>query len=183
VTGAVRRHLDGRKSGKQAVPTDDRALIEEFVDRVVIKLDEIEIHLTSRRQGGRADAGGKSRSRKRKPVVITMPFTAPSQTAAKRIIHSPQPTAMMSVDKQDALLTAIAKARAWVDDLIVGRATLNDIAEREGKVERHIRLLAPLAFAPPKLIGEIADGAMAQVTVTGLAKRMPYNWAQQLALG
>jgi site-specific DNA recombinase len=87
---------------------------------------------------------------------------------------------MMSAGKQDALLTAIAKARAWVDDLVVGKATLNDIAEREGRVERHIRLLAPLAFASPKLIEEITDGALADVTVTSLAKRMPYNWAQKL---
>jgi site-specific DNA recombinase len=178
VTGAVRRHLGGRKSGGQAVPADDRALIEEFVDRILVKLGEIEIHLTNRGLGGPINASRKSRSRKpRRPVVITMPLTAPSQTAAKGIIHSPQPSAVMSAGKQDALLTAIAKARAWVDDLIVGKATLNDIAEREGKVERHIRLLAPLAFASPKLIEEIADGALANVTVTGLAKRMPYNWA------
>jgi site-specific DNA recombinase len=180
-TRAGRRHLEGRKSASNPAPSDDRALIEEFVDRIVVKLGEIEIHLTSRGQGGPTNAGRKSRSRKpRRPVVITMPLTAPSQTAAKGIIHSPQPGAMMSAGKQDALLTAIAKARAWVDDLIVGKATLNDIAEREGKVERHIRLLAPLAFASPKLIEEIADGALAQVTVTSLAKRMPYNWAQQL---
>lgn len=50
-------------------------------------------------------------------------------------------------------LAAIAKARAWIDDIVDGRvASFAEIAEREGKVQRHIRLLAPLAFVSPKLI-------------------------------
>jgi hypothetical protein len=41
----------------------------------------------------------------------------------------------------DALLTAIAKARAWIDDIRLGRlASFSEIAERESQGERHIRL-------------------------------------------
>ena len=41
------------------------------------------------------------------------------------------------------MLTAIAKARAWINDRVEGRvASFAEIAEREGKVERHIGLLA-----------------------------------------
>jgi hypothetical protein len=43
----------------------------------------------------------------------------------------------------DALLTAIAKARGWIDDIRLGRiASFAEIAEREAQGERHIRLLA-----------------------------------------
>jgi hypothetical protein len=35
---------------------------------------------------------------------------------------------------------------------------VTEIAEREGKVERHIRLLAPLAFIPPRTLAAIIDG-------------------------
>jgi hypothetical protein len=36
------------------------------------------------------------------------------------------------------LLSAIAKARAWVDDLVQGRLeSFTQLAEQEGKVERH----------------------------------------------
>jgi site-specific DNA recombinase len=59
-------------------------------------------------------------------------------------------------------------------------AALTDIAEREGQVERHIRLLAPLAFLSPRIIAAIFDGtAPADVTVTSLAKALPYSWAEQ----
>jgi hypothetical protein len=57
---------------------------------------------------------------------------------------------------RDVLLTAIAKARAWIADLAEGRAaSFAEIAKREGKVERHIRLLAPLAFVSPQFVSEI----------------------------
>ena len=51
----------------------------------------------------------------------------------------------IKASRREALLIAIAKARQWIDDLAHGRAaSFAVIARREGKVERHIRLLAPL---------------------------------------
>jgi site-specific DNA recombinase len=66
-------------------------------------------------------------------------------------------------------------------DIRLGRvAALAEIAEREGQVERHIRLLAPLAFLSPRIIAAIFDGtAPADLTVTGLAKVLPCSWLQQ----
>ena len=53
----------------------------------------------------------------------------------------------------------------------MGQGRLN---EREGQGERHIRLLAPLAFLSPRIIAAIVDGtAPANLTVTGLAKALP----------
>jgi hypothetical protein len=52
----------------------------------------------------------------------------------------------MRPESRDALLTAIAKARGWIDDIRLGRiASFAGIAEREAQGERHIRLVAPLA--------------------------------------
>ena len=52
--------------------------------------------------------------------------------------------------------------------------------QREGRGERYIRLLAPLAFASPRIIAAILDGtAPADLTVTGLAKALAYSWAEQ----
>jgi site-specific DNA recombinase len=52
--------------------------------------------------------------------------------------------------------------------------------KREAVGERHIRLLAPLAFLSPRIIAAIADGtAAADLTVTGLVKALLYSWAEQ----
>jgi site-specific DNA recombinase len=101
--------------------------------------------------------------------------------AVKGILHEPGKKPTMKPESRDALLTAIAKARGWIEDIRLGRvASFAEIAERENRVERHIRLLAPLAFLSPHLIAAIADGtAPADLTVTSLAKSLPYSWAEQ----
>jgi site-specific DNA recombinase len=58
--------------------------------------------------------------------------------------------------------------------------SFGEIAEREAVGERHLRLLAPLAFLSPRIIAAIVDGtAPADLTITGLAKALPYSWAEQ----
>ena len=90
-------------------------------------------------------------------------------------------TSSLNTEARDALLGAIAKARLWIDDLVEGRVgSFSEIGVREGKVERHIRLLAPLAFVSPRIVSEIFDSvAPADLTVTGLAKRLAFSWAEQ----
>ena len=78
-------------------------------------------------------------------TTITLPWTAPSFAAVKGIIHAPCAKPTMKAETREALLTAIAKAREWIDDIRLGRiASFAEIAEREVQGERHIRLLAPL---------------------------------------
>src|ERR1700730_3370812 len=114
-------------------------------------------------------------------TTITLAWTAPSFAAVKGIVHAPCANPAMRPESRDALLTAIAKARGWVDDIRLGRiASFAGIAEREAHGERHIRLLAPLAFLSPRIIAAIVDGtAPADLTVSGLAKALPYSWIEQ----
>src|ERR1700731_695271 len=76
------------------------------------------------------------------PAMIALPWTAPSFTAMKGIIHEPSTKPTMKPASQDALLTAIGKARGWIGDIRLGRiASFAVVAEREAVGERHIRLL------------------------------------------
>jgi hypothetical protein len=99
----------------------------------------------------------------------------------KGIVHAPSAKPELKPESRDALLIAIAKARGWINDIQLGRiASFAEIAKREGQGERHIRLLAPLAFVSPRIIAAIVDGsAPADLTVTGLARALPYSWAEQ----
>ena len=81
----------------------------------------------------------------------------------------------------DLLLTAIARARSWMNDLSEGRVnSFEEIARSENKIERHIRHLAPLAFVSPRIVEAIANGnAPSDLTVTMLARALPHGWAAQ----
>jgi ParB-like chromosome segregation protein Spo0J len=82
---------------------------------------------------------------------------------------------------REQLLSAIAKARAWIADLADGRAaSFAEIAEREGKAERHIRFLAPLAFVSPRIVASIADGSLSpDLNVTKMVKMVDCSWTEQ----
>jgi len=117
------------------------------------------------------------------PVMLALPWTAPRPIAAKGILHALPAQARRSIppDLRDALLTAIGRARSWIEELIEGRvSSFAQIAKREGKVERHIRFLAPLALVSPRIVAALIDGsAPADLTITALAKALPYSWAEQ----
>src|SRR5438067_2057967 len=116
-------------------------------------------------------------------TTITVPWTSPVPAAVKGVIHVPAHNTPIKASRRDALLIAIAKARQWIDDLAHGRtASFAVIARREGKAERRIRLLAPLAFLSPRIVSALLDGtapANLTLTLTQLARALPYSWTEQ----
>ena len=180
----VRRHLAA--SGEVEPPTAlaDRELIERHVARVSIKPQSLEVCLTPACEASDQAEDpivDEQASCRPQMATIRLAWTAPSFTAVKGIIHAPCAKPAMRPESRDALLAAIAKARRWIDDIRLGRiATFAEIAAGEAQGERHIRLLAPLAFLSPRIIAAIVDGtAPADLTVTGLAKALPYSWTEQ----
>jgi site-specific DNA recombinase len=182
VLRAVRLNLSSRDP--ENVPSDQQAIVAQ-IDKITAKRDAIEIQLL---EGGATSANSGSAKRKMKDSsgvgtsMISIPWTASTFVAVKGIVQAPQtdgPT--LNPDKRDVLLNAIAKVRRWVDDITSGRVkSFADIATKEKNVERHIRLLAPLAFVAPSLVQSIIDGiAPANLTVTELAKSSVHSWRKQ----
>jgi hypothetical protein len=113
--------------------------------------------------------------------VLTVPWTTAAGTTVKGVVHSPCAREIIVPLNRDELLSAIAKARAWVEDLVHGRVgSFAEIAEREGKAERYIRFLAPLAFVSPRIVRSIAEGSFrADLKVTKLVKMIDFSWIEQ----
>jgi site-specific DNA recombinase len=183
VVKMLRERLGAECNGERSIAADDRDLIERHIERVIIKREAIEIRLVgedgvlkSREDVGNSKAGGHS------ATTVTVPCLATAPAEARGIVHSPSPRPTMSSEsRRDLLLTAIAKARSWIDDLMEGHAaSFAEIGEREGKVERHVRFLAPLAFVSPRIISAIVDRCgPADITVTRLAKTSTHHWTEQ----
>jgi DNA invertase Pin-like site-specific DNA recombinase len=184
VVDAVRRHEAASRSEPNLIQFSDRDLIEHVVEKIVLRPHAMEIHMVAHdeKQSDKQDLKitGRRSPEDVTATIVTVPWTSTLTVAAKGIIDSLSPGPVMSVAERDALLTAIAKARIWIEDLAQGRiASFAEIAKQEGKVERHIRLLAPLAFISPAIIGDIIDRATPRMFTTDLAKRVEYCWSSQ----
>src|SRR6266849_4836883 len=179
---ALRNHLNARGGG-EGLPDNDRDLLERHLERVTLTPNHLELRLrqiiepTQAHDPANTSAGGLTAS----VTTMAVPWTSPVPAAVKGIIHVPAHNTPIKASRREALLIAIAKARQWIDDLAHGRAaSFAVIARREGKVERHIRLLAPLAFVSPRIVSALLDGtAPADLTLTKLARALPYCWAEQ----
>src|SRR5881227_913661 len=81
-----------------------------------------------------------------------------------------------------ALIKAIARGRAWFEDLAMGRVrSLQDTAKRDGISRRYIRRLVGLAFLSPELIEAILQGRQpVELTATRLTELdLPLDWTEQ----
>ena len=158
-------------------------LIEHYVESVRIKREAVEIHLVNSVASSvrSAESHVNDRVREGPPTALALPWNAPSFVAVKGIAYAPRTTVTISPENRDALLSAIANARRWIDDLRFGRvASFAEIAKREVQGERYIRLLSSLAFVSPRIVTAIVNGtAPSDLTVSGLAKGLPYLWAEQ----
>jgi hypothetical protein len=181
---------------------NDRDMVTRFVQRIVLRPELIEISLrdgsidpaAGDRQGDcdqmalddgidhdqQNNCSGANSQHPAIENVIRIRWIAPVTTTRKGIIHEPTEQSLDPATR-DALLKAIAKAQGWMNDLIEGRAgSFEEIAIREGIVERHARFLAPLAFLSPRIIEAIASGdAPVDTTISSVARALPHSWAEQ----
>jgi len=183
VVAALRNHLNANGAGEQ-LPDNDLELLERHLERVTLTPKRLELRLRQNVELAQADnpaSSDPSAPHMAGVTTIAVPWTSPVPVAVKGIIHVPAHSTPMTPSRRDILLIAIAKARSWVDELANGRAgSFAVLARREGKVERHIRLLLPLAFLSPRIVSGLLDGtAPAGLTITALARGLPWSWAEQ----
>ncbi len=79
------------------------------------------------------------------------------------------------------LLEAIHRAQSWLDDLLQGRVTgMQEIAAREARSDRNIRMFLNLAFLAPDLIEAIlTESFPAALSANQIAQSLPMDWADQ----
>ena len=87
-----------------------------------------------------------------------------------------------------ALLKAVARSRAWFEELASGRVrSLADIARRESIAQRYVERLSRLSFVAPRIVEAICQGRQpAELNAETLLNRidLPLEWSAQLnALG
>src|SRR5437660_1483811 len=183
VITALRNQLRASGAGEQ-LPDNDLELLERHLERVTLTPNHLELRLRQSLEATEADNpanNGSSTPRIANVTAMTVPWTSPVPPAVKGIIRVPAHNTPMTPSRRDTLLIAIAKVRSWLDELTNGRlGSFTVLARREGKVERHIRLLLPLAFLSPRIVSALLDGtAPAGLTITALARGLPWSWAEQ----
>jgi DNA invertase Pin-like site-specific DNA recombinase len=164
VCEALRREISA------AEEISDKEQIDQYVARMIVRRDRIELDIRSDRD--REEPGAASK--------LDIPFS-PTIIAQKGVTREPATNDHIDAVAREKLLNAIKRASRWVEAVRSGEArSFDEIAAREGVGVRHVRRLAQLAFLHPKVLNEIADSvAPGELTVSLLSEALPHSWAAQ----
>jgi len=166
-------------------PQDRAKLVRGLVEKVIVDEKAITIKM---RPGALSGRDGPS------PALEDPSSSAIELTAAVAFKRRGVETKLMlprldqqnhSARRDPALIKAIARGRAWFDELATGRAlSLQALAERDGITRRYIRRLVGLAFLSPELLEAILQGRQpVALTATRLTELdLPLDWTEQRKL-
>jgi site-specific DNA recombinase len=175
VVKSLRDHL------KLTDPIDDRALIETHVQRIDVELDQLLLTLMP--------PPNNSRRRTSKPHVLHISWCKPPSKLRRELLRSAttqhQTRRPIRAETRAALITAIARGRKWLNEILTSRTTTAElIATREHCTIRKINMTISLAFLAPGLIEAALDGQLPDGIGVARLADMPAEWHRQYqALG
>ena len=196
ILSAVREHLAGKPHRKaQAEGPDslnDKELICAHVARVDVKSDHLAIQLSAKSE---RDNTAQDRWRPpeqdergdRDPHVLVVPWKkAPSKRPREIILPAstssrsdPRP---IRAETRAKLVTAIAKGRHWLDELIAGtRTNVDQIATAENCTIRQVNMTISLASLAPNLVQAAVEGRLPRGVGIANLRDAPAEWSRQYA--
>lgn len=140
--------------------------------RVSVGNEAIEIALTEEGEGAIEQASIRLPWRKRPSRQCREIIVAPdAKIADRRPIQS---------KTRATLLRGIANGRAWLDELVAGRAAdIEAIAKREHRSNRSIAMMISLAFLSPHIVEAAVDGRLPRGVGVRRLVDLPSDWVEQ----
>jgi hypothetical protein len=186
IPGGQARKMLGRADRLAAAlrgsPAERAKTVRELVEQVIV--NEKTLIIKVRRGallGGDAPSGASGEpSDSAIELTAVIDFKRRSIASKLALPEMAQQNPFSTCDS--ALLKAIARGRAWFEELATGRVrSLQELAQRDGISRRYIRRLVNLAFLSPQLVEAILQGRQpVELTTTLLTELdLPLGWAQQ----
>jgi site-specific DNA recombinase len=166
-------------------PAQRAKVVRDLIEKVVIGENAITIRIRRCALSGGAVAPPSSES----PIDSLIELAAPMAFRRRGVeIRLMLPAVAIQNDRSrcdPTLIKAIARGRAWFEELAAGRArSLRELAERDGITRRYVRRLVDLAFLSPELVDAILHGRQpVELTATRLTELdLPLDWTDQRSL-
>src|SRR5438270_5650063 len=163
-------------------PGERAKLVRELGERIIVDEKTIIIKLRRGLLLGEDVASSASEAASNSAVELTATAAFTRRGAETKLVLPGLAPQKHSSRCDPALIKAIARGRAWFEELATGRArSLQELAKRDGISRRYIRRLIGLAFLSPELIEAILQGrqpvALSATRLTELD--LPLDWTEQ----
>ena len=194
ILSTLRKHLASEPHNKLEAEgphsLNDRELISAHVARVDVKRDHLAIQLSAKSERDSAAQDRRHSAEQdervhRDPHVLVVPWKKTPSKRPREIIlpastsSHPDPRPIRA-ETRAKLVTAIAKGRHWLDELMAGTVTnVEQIAAREKCSIRQVNRTITLAFIAPTLVKAAVDGRLPRGIGVAAVRDSPAEWTRQ----
>jgi site-specific DNA recombinase len=173
VKKSMKDHLAARQG--KSVRLEDRDLTQ-LVTEIVVHEDRLIIRLKSDYADEESDAPGNQ--------SLAIPWQKPPSKKSRQILL-PHNVSRSNVrpeqfERRARLVSAIARGRRWLDDVVSGRVTtVAQLCAREKCSVRQINMTISLAFLAPNLVKAAVEGRLPRGIGIERLRDPPAEWSRQ----
>ncbi|MGA8750838.1 MAG: recombinase family protein, partial [Pseudolabrys sp.] len=166
---------------------DDKELISAYVARIDVKRDHLAVQLSAKSERDSEAQDCRDECVHRDPHVLVVTWKKTPSKRPREIIlpastSSHPDLRPIRAETRAKLLTAIAKGRHWLDELIAGTVTnVEQIASAEKCTVRQVNMTISLAFLAPSLVQAAVDGCLPRGVGIANLRDAPAAWSLQYA--
>jgi site-specific DNA recombinase len=183
IVKSLEAHLASKQAGSKsnAVQLRDREALAQLVEGIVVHRDKLIIRFKS-------DHTDEAPARADDPSLTIAWHKPPSKRARKILLpHSASRREVQpeQFERRARLVSAIAKGRRWLDDVVSGRVTsIIELCTREKCSVRQVNMVISLAFLAPNLVKAAVEGRLPRGIGVERLRDPPTEWSRQFeALG
>jgi hypothetical protein len=179
----LKEHLaaNAGKSTTDPMHLGDRGALAELIAGIVVHKDRLIVRLKS----DNADEASDSPDDR----SLTIPWQKPPSKRARQILlpHNASRSEVRpeQFERRARLVSAIARGRRWLDDVVSGRVTtVAELCAREKCSVRQVNMTISLAFLAPNLVKAAVEGRLPRGIGIERLRDPPTEWSRQFeALG
>jgi hypothetical protein len=177
VVKSLKDHLAAEqgKSATVAPSLGDRSDLAQMVSGIVVHRDKLIVRLNSDGADEASDPHNQS---------LTIPWQKPPSKRSRQILlpHNASRSEVRpeQFERRARLVSAVARGRRWLDDVISGRVTtVTELCAREKFSVRQVNMTISLAFLAPNLVKAAVEGRLPRGIGVERLRDPPTEWSRQ----
>jgi site-specific DNA recombinase len=180
----IRRLWAASEGGPSSKPAEVNLLARDFVERVTLYKDKVEIVLSEEgvKKLARQDGSASSVAQPHQPKKFSVSVRLARRSRSKHLECFDGNVDHHLVSPDAALVKAISRAHDWLGRFERAEvASYHELARAEGFTPGYVRSVMQLAFLAPRLVEAFLDGRrrLRGGVVELLNGSLPFSWQQQ----